>query len=181
MMPTTPSGTRTRWMRMPFGRVHSARDHTIGSARRNDVFDAFRHRFDSLFVERQPIEHRTRQATIFRLLQIDLVRRKNRRRWASNCAAAAFSAAFFCAVVAWPSARAASTAARPMRSMRAAISEGALVAAFMGRLWTLGSRKWRPSLALRQGVRQEAFASLRQEGLPASKTENALIENLSLI
>ena len=31
MMPMTPSGTRTRWMRSPFGRVHSAATVPIGS------------------------------------------------------------------------------------------------------------------------------------------------------
>ena len=57
MMPMTPSGTRTRAMSRPLGRVHCAIGGADGIGQRGDVLDAARHGLDALCIERQAIEH----------------------------------------------------------------------------------------------------------------------------
>ena len=56
MMPMTPSGTRTRSMRMPLGRRQDAMTTPTGSLSVRTASMAGRHRLDAAGIEREPVE-----------------------------------------------------------------------------------------------------------------------------
>ena len=56
-MPMTPSGTRTRAMSRPLGRVHARQLGADRIGQGGDVVEALGHRFDALLVEQQAVAH----------------------------------------------------------------------------------------------------------------------------
>ena len=56
MMPITPSGTRTREISKPFGRVHDAVTSPTGSGSARNIAQTLGHCLDPRLVERHPVD-----------------------------------------------------------------------------------------------------------------------------
>src|SRR5690606_25534189 len=55
-------------------RARPLRDHAAhGIVQRDDLLDAFSHRFDALVVQHQPIDERTREVAALRILDIETI------------------------------------------------------------------------------------------------------------
>ena len=70
MTPTTPSGTRTRSIFMPFGRVPGIGDRADGVGEVGDDLEPGCDRRDPLFIERQPVEKCRRRTRLARLGEV---------------------------------------------------------------------------------------------------------------
>ena len=80
MMPITPSGTRTREICKPFGRVHDAVTSPTGSGSARDVAQALGHCLDARLVEREPVDEGIVAAFAARGLDVILVGFEDRAR-----------------------------------------------------------------------------------------------------
>ena len=81
MIPITPSGTRTRSIRMPFGRVQDSVIGTNGILERPDNVDTRRDGLDPPGVEREAVEKRSRDPGSPRFGDILGVGGENRGSW----------------------------------------------------------------------------------------------------
>ena len=113
MMPMTPSGTRTRSIVMPFGRVQCSVTLPTGSCERAHHLEAVRHGGDPRVIQRQPVE-KAGVAPTSACARSRGIGRQNRRLEARTASAIAARARSFCARGASASTRAAERARCPM-------------------------------------------------------------------
>ncbi len=175
MMPMTPSGTRTRSMVMPFGRVQRSVTAPTGSAQRAHHVEAVRHGGDALVVERQPVEEgRRSRPTPWRSAMSSALAARIAALRARIASAIAASALSFCAAGASASARAAASRARPDVVHQA--GESAVLSMVLSGAVMAAIRRSRAFLSCSPGGREAGSAvglpsALRRVMTPASSTK----------